>query len=268
MGAEDETHRLRAGSFGTVAEEYGRLRPAPCDEAVEWLVPKDRRTVLDLAAGAGTLTALLAERVPEVVAVEPDDRMRAVLAARRPDVRALRGTAESIPLTDGRVDAVVVSSAWHWFDAPRAVTEIARVLRPGGTLGVVWNGMDSSVPWVAEWQAGMRSGRPGNSGNSDARPQEQGRRFVARGERLREDIASGGPLFGEVEQATFSCVRSATPADVAALLGTYSRVILLPEEERRQLIAQAEELLRERLPEGEETLRVPFRSLCWRVTRL
>ncbi|MEU6171029.1 class I SAM-dependent methyltransferase [Streptantibioticus parmotrematis] len=262
MGAEDETHRLRAGSFGTVAEEYGRLRPAPCDEAVEWLVPKDRRTVLDLAAGAGTLTALLAERVPEVVAVEPDDRMRAVLAARRPDVRALRGTAESIPLTDGRVDAVVVSSAWHWFDAPRAVTEIARVLRPGGTLGVVWNGMDSSVPWVAEWQARVRPEMAGT------RTEERRRWFHDRGARLREDIASGGPLFGEVEQATFSCVRSATPADVAALLGTYSRVILLPEGGRRQLIARAEELLRERLPEGEETLQVPFRSLCWRVTRL
>ncbi|PWI43902.1 class I SAM-dependent methyltransferase [Streptomyces sp. ICBB 8177] len=262
MGGEDETHRLRAGSFGAVAEEYGRLRPAPCDEAVEWLVPKDSGTVLDLAAGAGTLTALLAERVPDVVAVEPDDRMRAVLAARRPDVRALRGTAEAIPLTDGRVDAVVVSSAWHWFDAARAVTEIARVLRPGGTLGVVWNGMDSSVPWVAEWQARVRPETAGTRG-------EQRRQwFHDRGARLREDIASAGPLFGEVEQASFSCVRAVAPADLAALLGTYSRVILLPEEERRQLIARAEELLRERLPQGEEVLDVPFRSLCWRVTRL
>ena len=258
----------RATVFGTVAEDYGRLRPAPCEAAVDWLLPADRTRVLDLAAGAGTLTALLAGRVPEVVAVEPDDRMRAVLCARNPGVTALKGTAEEIPLPDGGLDAVVVSSAWHWFDTERAVPEIARVLRPGGRLCVVWNGMDGQVPWVAQWRRQFLPGRP-----VPRPPKEReaaGPEYGWRGARLREVLAAApGTPFDGVEAESFSCTHRATAADAAALLGTYSRIIVLPDDERRQLIARAEQTLvalRGLRGAGDE-LDLPFRSGCWRATR-
>ena len=102
------------------------------------------RRVLDLAAGTGKLTRLLVATGADVVAVEPDPAMRVAL----PD--ALEGSAEAIPLPDASVDAVTVGQAFHWFDAPAALAEIARVLRPGSGLGLVWNERDESVPWVAE----------------------------------------------------------------------------------------------------------------------
>ncbi|CAG6394977.1 class I SAM-dependent methyltransferase [Streptomyces cocklensis] len=262
MAGQDEERDRRAGVFGSVAEDYARLRPAPCEEAVRWLLPDGSRRALDLAAGAGTLTRLLTEAVPEVTAVEPDGRMRLVLAARCPGATVLEGTAEALPLPDGRFDAVVVASAWHWFDPVRAVPEIGRVLRPGGQLGVVWNSLDVAVPWVAEWYALLRPV------HAAAAPREPAQRLASRGVQLRTDLNAPGSPFGEVEEHAFTCTRRSTAGDAAALLGTYSRVILLPEEERRELLAKAEEKLRDRLGlVGDEEFDLPFRSLCWRAAR-
>jgi ubiquinone/menaquinone biosynthesis C-methylase UbiE len=115
-----------ATSFGSVADSYDRVRPGPPPAAVDWLLPADCAVAVDLAAGTGLFTRALAGRVGQVVAVEPDERMRQVLAGRSPDVRVLDGRAEDIPLPDGCADAVLVSHAWHWFDPERAVLEIAR----------------------------------------------------------------------------------------------------------------------------------------------
>ncbi|MYS23658.1 Methyltransferase domain-containing protein [Streptomyces sp. DvalAA-14] len=261
MADRDVERERRSRVFGTVAAEYARLRPAPCEAAVDWLLPDGGRRVLDLAAGAGTLTTLLTERVPEVTAVEPDDRMRAELTARCPAATVLNGTAEALPLPDGRLDAVVVASAWHWFDPARAVPEIGRVLRPGGRLGVVWNSLDTTVPWVAEWYSGLRP-------DPATARQDPAQRHTSRGERLRSDLLAPGSPFAEPEERAFSCTRRSTPGDAAALLGTYSRVILLSPEERGQLLATAEQTLRERLGlVGDEEFDLPFRSLCWRTTR-
>ncbi|OIV36493.1 hypothetical protein BIV57_15945 [Mangrovactinospora gilvigrisea] len=249
----------RAASFGLVAEDYGRLRPAPQDEAIDWMLPEHPSAVLDLAAGAGTLTTLLPSRVPEVHAVEPDDRMRAVLAARLPDADVRAGTAEAIPLPDASVDAVIVASAWHWFDTDRAVPEIARVLRPGGRLGIVWNGIDSGVDWVGRW-----SSRLGDSGGRPAGPGH----FARRGELLRAALETPGSPFGALEHAAFTTTRRTTPTDAAALLGTYSRVILLPAEERRALQDRARQALCAEHGIGpDDAFDLPFRALTWRTTR-
>ncbi|WP_031516039.1 class I SAM-dependent methyltransferase [Streptomyces sp. NRRL F-5123] len=249
----------RAAAFGRVAEDYGRLRPAPQEEAVGWMLPEGASAVLDLAAGAGTLTALLAPRVPEVYAVEPDDRMRAVLAERLPDADVRRGSAESIPLPDAAVDAVIVSSAWHWFDTGRAVPEIARVLRSGGRLGIVWNGIDRGVDWVDRWSSGL-----GGTGGQPA-PTE---RWARRGELLRTALETPDSPFGALEHAAFTTTRRTTPAEAAALLGTYSRVILLPEQERRALLARARDTLCAQLGIGpDDAFDLPFRALTWRAAR-
>jgi SAM-dependent methyltransferase len=123
-------------SFGSVAETYDRVRPGYSrpllDRAQEVLGLRADARVLDLAAGTGRLTRELARRFARVVAVEPDDRMRAVHGA------ALAGSAEAIPLEDASVDAVFVGEAFHWFDARAAIAEVARVLRPRGGLAIFW----------------------------------------------------------------------------------------------------------------------------------
>jgi SAM-dependent methyltransferase len=138
----------RARSFGAAAEAYERARPGYPEAAIDWLVPQGARTVLDLGAGTGKLTRSLVGDGVEVVAVEPLAEMRAKLAAALPEVRALEGTAEAIPLPDDSVDAITVAQAWHWVDPERATAEAARVLRPGGTLGLIWNRRDERVDWV------------------------------------------------------------------------------------------------------------------------
>jgi SAM-dependent methyltransferase len=106
--------------------------------AVDRLAARARR-VLDLAAGTGKLTAVLAAVADEVVAVEPLDGTRRVLASRVAGVRVVAGTAEAIPLPDASVDAAFVAEAFHWFDLSQATAELARVVRPGGGLAVLWN---------------------------------------------------------------------------------------------------------------------------------
>jgi SAM-dependent methyltransferase len=128
-------------SFGNVADTYDRVRPPYSQQCLDLAqaaleLGADAR-VLDLAAGTGRLTRELATRFEHVIAVEPNDAMRALIE--HGDVRA--GAAEAIPVEDASVDAVFVGEAFHWFDTGAAIPEIARVLRPRGGLAIV------SVHW-------------------------------------------------------------------------------------------------------------------------
>jgi len=137
-------------SFGSEAAAYERGRPSYPPEAIDWLLPAGARDVLDLGAGTGKLTTRLVERGLDVVAVDPLAEMLELLSSALPDTPALLGTAEQIPLPDDSVDAVLVAQAWHWFDPQQAVAEVARVLRPGGRLGLVWNHRDERLGWVKD----------------------------------------------------------------------------------------------------------------------
>jgi len=145
---------VAARGFAAGAHAYEAARPSYPDEAMEVLVQQvglgPALRVLDLAAGTGKLTRLLTARGAEVVAVEPVAAMRAHLEDTTEGVTVLDGSAEQIPLDDASVDLVTVAQAFHWFDAPVALTEIARVLRPGGHLAILWNERDERTPWVAE----------------------------------------------------------------------------------------------------------------------
>ena len=151
MSAPDGGRQQRSLSFGSQAAAYERGRPSYPPEAVDWLLPAGARDVLDLGAGTGKLTNRLIERGLNVVAVDPIAELLDVLRAGLPDTPALLGTAENIPLDDSSVDAVLVAQAWHWFDPERAVAEVARVLRPGGHLGLLWNVRDERLGWVKEF---------------------------------------------------------------------------------------------------------------------
>lgn len=140
--------RQRSLSFGEEAAAYERGRPSYPPEAIDWLLPRGAHDVLDLGAGTGKLTVRLVERGLDVVAVDPLPEMLEVLSRSLPDTPALLGSAEEIPLPDDSVDSVLVAQAWHWFDPERAIKEVARVLRPGGRLGLVWNTRDERMGWV------------------------------------------------------------------------------------------------------------------------
>jgi SAM-dependent methyltransferase len=132
-----------ACSFGGAADDYERGRPGWPEAAIGHLVAQlglePEASVLDLGAGTGKLTRMLAERFSHVVAVEPLDSLRRRLDALAPRAEALAGTAEQMPLPDASVDAVFVGEAFHWFDGKRALAEIGRVLRGPSALALLWN---------------------------------------------------------------------------------------------------------------------------------
>ena len=144
------TYDGRGLRFGTVAEQYDLYRPSPPHEVTSILGDVDGVEFLEVGAGTGKWTRLLLELGATVTIVEPDDDMRAVLVRRSPEVRAVKGAAEALPLEDALFDAVLVSSAWHWFEQPAATNEMARVLRDDGRLFVLWNGFSRNVPWLEE----------------------------------------------------------------------------------------------------------------------
>jgi SAM-dependent methyltransferase len=245
----------RATSFGSVADDYDRVRPGPPEQALDWLVPPDCRNAVDIAAGTGLFTRALRARVAHVIAVEPDDRMRAVLAARSPGVRAVAGRGEAIGVPDASADGVFVSSAWHWLDPARAVPEIARVLRDSGRLGVIWTSRDRQVDWVAELDMLRRPHAVASAG--DARSQLRRRHEVT--------LPAGAP-FCNIASASFAFARTMTVDDVVAWLATYSGLITAPAADRAAGLARAREaLLRRASPDG--MIEVPLRSACWRADR-
>lgn len=168
-GPQEVPDSVFARSFGPEAVRYDQVRPSYPAAAVALVLGGLRNAradgrpprVLDLGAGTGKLTASLIGRGVEVVAVEPDRQMLAVLAVRVPQARALAGSAERIPLRDSSVDAIVVGQAFHWFQRPAADHELARVLRPGGVIGLLWNLPDRSVEWVPKlYRASRKSEQP------------------------------------------------------------------------------------------------------------
>ena len=136
-------------AFAEVASAYERGRPGYPAEAVRWLAGGEPLDVLDLGAGTGKLTQALVALGHRVTAVEPLDEMRAQLRALLPEVTALTGNAEAIPAPGASADVVTSAQAFHWFDHGAALPEIARVLRPGGRLALVWNSRDDRDPWMA-----------------------------------------------------------------------------------------------------------------------
>jgi SAM-dependent methyltransferase len=241
----------RSTSFGAVSAHYDEYRPGPPDAVLDWLLPPGARDVLDLGAGTGALTRLLVARGLGVTAVEPDARMRRTLADRVRGARILEGTAERLPVADASQDVVLAHSAWHWVDPERAVPEVARVLRPGGRLGVAWTRLDRDVDWVAELNDRLRFGLPG-------RGPGPGRHVL----RLPDAVPFGPPDGPHRVHFTGHFTRD----QLVGLAGTYSAVIVLPPGERDALL----ERLRADLDAdprlgGADGIDIPQVSSCWRT---
>ena len=235
--------QAQATSFGDAAAAYQSGRPPYPASAVDWLAGEARR-VLDLGAGTGKLTELLAARGLEVTAVEPLPEMREQLAAAVPSAVVLDGSAERIPLADASVDAVIVAQAWHWFDPSLALPEIARVLVPGGTLGLVWNERDPSEPWVAELD-----------------------RVLHRHTRQEYDTTPDlAKPFGAVERLEVRWEHPLTRAELLDMVASRSYVITMPEDDRTELMHQVAELLDSHLDlRGRKKLTMPYITRCTRA---
>jgi len=260
----------RSSSFGNAASLYERFRPGPPVESVEWLLTDRPSTVVDLGAGTGALSRLLLDRVPAVIAVEPDDRMRGVLEQNLPAVTAVPGRGEFMPLSDNSADAVLASSSWHWVDVVPALREVARVLVPGGTLGAVWSGPDPEGPFLMQAQALLGAG---TSPDADGRAVPSGRSDIAEmvfdAQRFETVLAiPDGEPFTEPVQHVHRWDIALNADELIGLLGTFSRIIIMPEEQRTALLAEVRRLLRKGLGvEGAVTVDVTYRSEAWR-TRL
>jgi len=235
----------RATSFRSVADAYERARPGYPDAAVEWLVGSPPRDVLDLGAGTGKLTRSLVAIGHRVTAVEPLQEMITHLSAALPGVPAVQGSAEAIPLDDASVDVVTVAQAFHWFDKGPALREIARVLRPGGSLALVWNTRDHHDPWVATLTEVI-----------------VGREELDPCAAVEAPIAQSG-LFRPVERATFGFRQRLDRAALRELILSRSYCAVMSDDERRPVLEQVDALFDVHAIEGE--IELPYLTECFRA---
>lgn len=213
-----------ARSFDGIGDEYDRYRPGFPDRAAAVIIPGEVRTALDLGAGTGKFTELLVRRAERVVAVEPSEMMLVVLRDKLPLVDAHVGTAEDIPSVDASVDVVTVAQAFHWFDREAACAEIARVLVPGGTLGLLWNHSDPGCDWD---RACHRIAHPA-VGETDA---------------TTETAAAELPGFEFVRHEEIRWVETVSREHYLRRWGTVSSVLVAEEAQRARMIAGIEQVL-------------------------
>jgi len=235
-----DVHHAAARGFDQQADAYDRGRPGYPAEAVAFVIETlgigPGATVVDLAAGTGKLTRKLVPTGAEVIAIEPVPGMRDVLSRSLPEVQVADGTAESLPLDDASVDGVVVAQAFHWFDGPRALAELARVLRPGRRLAVVFNVRDERDPVQAAlervWEP-YRGDTPTHRSGDWQRAFEPAGLFTPLAHQAfrNEQRVSADQLVDRVVSVSFIATldeaqRAAVEAEVRSLLADEAEVVL------------------------------------------
>ena len=240
----DEEHQRLARSFGSVAEAYDRGRPSFPAEAVRWLVGEDPATVLEVGAGTGKLTEQLVALGHDVHATEPAEEMLQILRRNLPDARTTQASAEELPVPDRSVDVVVAAQSFHWFDLERALPEIARVLRPGGHVGLVWNMRNEKIPWVRKLGTLI--------GNQELLAKE-----------IAEPLVHSG-LFGFVEDATFPFWHDINRATIQDMVLSRSNIALLDDDAREAKLAEVVAFYDD-YGRGMDGMRLPYDSQCYRA---
>ncbi len=257
MPERSAIHPAARAGFAAGAEVYERARPDYPAAALELLERElelgAAGPVLELAAGTGKLTRQLRPLAPRLVAVEPVEAMRRVLAAALPGVAVVAARAEALPFRPGWAGTALVGQAFHWFDGRAALAELHRVLRPGGGLGLLWNRRDESVDWMRRLTEIVEP----VSGDVP--------RF--RSGRWREAFAAGD-LFGRLEEATFDHVQPGSPELVAERVASISFVAALPQARREALLAEVRRLLAGH-PDtaGRAAIQLPYRTRVYWTRR-
>ncbi len=245
MNEQPTTEQVQAWahSFGGVVDAYDRGRPTYPREAAAWLVGRDAATILELGAGTGKLTDQLVDLGHDVLATDPDEAMLDRLSRNLPQVRAIQASAEDLPLGADSYDVVIAAQAFHWFDLDRALPEIARVLRPGGHLALVWNMRDESIPWV------RRLGR-----------------IIGTQEQVDDpaDVLTASELFGDVEEASFSHWQQIDRKSIQDLVLSRSNVAVLDDEGRAAKLAEVVAFYDD-YGRGMDGMQLPYVARCFRV---
>ena len=238
-----DDHQRQARSFGGVAEAYERGRPTYPRDAAVWLTSEEPLTVLELGAGTGKLTEQLVALGHDVHATEPDPAMLEILKSRLPGVRATEGAAEEIDGPDNMYDVVVAAQSFHWFDQDRAIPEIARVLRPGGSIALVWNERDERIPWV------RRLGGIIGTQEQDTDPTEVLQRSLQ---------------FLYVQTETFKHWQTVDRRSIQDLVRSRSNVAVLDDDARE---AKLQELLAfyDEYGRGMDGMQLPYLTRCFRA---
>ncbi len=240
MDADEKS--VRAGSFGSVAAPYAKFRPGYPDEAVSWLVGSKPGRVLELGAGTGKLTESLLALGHDVVASEPSEPMLGHVADAAPAAHRVVSRAEQIPLPASSVGVVVAGQAFHWFDQDRALPEIARVLRPGGVLGLIWNHADVKVPWVRRLFALV-----GQTGD------DQG-----------QDPVAGSDLFATSEHRVFRHWQEHGRESLIGLMASQSYTATRSDDDRASLLTEVGRLY-DSYGRGPDGMQLPWYAFGYRA---
>jgi SAM-dependent methyltransferase len=240
------------------AADYEAARPSYPAEAVRWLrqiLPlDDAKRVVDLAAGTGKLTRLLAPLTRGLIAVEPVAGMRAVLRGAVPGVAMVSATAEALPLATASVDAVCVAQAFHWFDFDPATAELARVVRPGGRIALLWNARDRTVPWVDRVWAVMDRVEKHAPWRDHANWRDSAQRPL-----------SG---FTALEGRQFRHNHVLAPDDVVRRVASVSHVAVLPQHDRAAVLDEVRDILAtDPATRGRDAVAIPYRVDCYWAER-
>ena len=233
-------------SFQDGGEHYDRVRPGYPVDSADWLIPRGAETAADIGAGTGKFTALLVARGLDTVAVDPSADMLEQLRRAVPGVTAVEGTAEHTGLPAGTFDVVSIAQAWHWCDPLPASTEIARILRPHGVLGLIWNQLDTSVPWVHRLSRIMHAG-------DVHKP---------------HFIPPLGPEFVQLESHLTRWEDPVTSADIVELTKSRSYYLAAGAAARAKVLGNLDWYLHEHLGHGpEEVLALPYLTQSWRAVK-
>ena len=246
-------HEVAAAGFSDAAD-YEAARPSYPPDVVAWLVENLRigpgRRVVDLAAGTGKLTRLLAPAGADLIAAEPVAGMRDTFRSILPRVPIIGTTAEQLAFRAASLDAVTVAQAFHWFDHERAIAELARALKPGGRVGLVWNARDRSVEWVDQvWSIMDRVEKRAPWRDHDE---------------WSDSAYTDLPGFGTLHTAQFRHEQVVTPEAMVQRVASVSHVAVLPDTERTAVLEEVRTLLRTHPgSSGRAELAVPYRVDCF-----
>ena len=243
-------HHVADTGFDREASSYERARPTYPPDCVNWFAEHlgiaPGADVIDLAAGTGKFTRLLVPLGARLIAAEPVVGMRNVLARTSPNVALVACTAELMPLRNETIDAITVAQAFHWFDAPVTLEECARVLRPGGRLGLVWNARDRTTPFVDDlWSIMDRVEK-----HAPWRKHDE----------WREAAFTETPFFGPLHEATFHHEQIMTVDEVVDRFRSVSHVAVLDDAPKQVVLDEVRDLLAiHPHTAGRDQIAIPYR---------
>jgi SAM-dependent methyltransferase len=226
-----------------------RRTPYPA-AATAWMVGERRARVLDLGSGRGGFAAMVHDAGHEVFCLDRDVEVVAHLAERLGTRLHVAGQVESLPFLSCHFDVVTASQTLHRFAPGLALTEIARVLKPGGHLAVAFNTRDDTVPWVKRLTGLMREAEPeamrGDFGVESAAALEE------------------SPYFVDLERRTFRNWVPITRSGLVTMVERQPWAASLAQDVRADLLTAVAELY-DTSARPPEPLLLPFQAACWRA---